>query len=287
MTYKNRVERNKKLYEDLKIDCEKCFGFCCVALYFSASEGFPNDKDAGKPCMNLQNDFRCAVHKNLREKGLRGCTAYDCFGAGQKVAQVTYGGQHWSQNPESAQQMFQVFLIMRQLHEMLWYLTEALMLQRNTAIKDKISQLISETEWLTKLSSDSLMELDIDTHRQKVNILLQQTSELVRAKAIDGQKNTLKCNKRIAGRLNLIGSDLKKTNLRGADLRGALLIAADLRGTDLSGSDFIGADLRDTDLRGANLADSIFVTQSQINTARGDSNTRLPISLARPAYWDK
>jgi uncharacterized protein YjbI with pentapeptide repeats len=86
MTYENRFKYDKELHENLKIDCQKCFGFCCVALYFSASEGFPTDKDAGKPCINLQSDFNCAVHKNLRQKGLKGCTAYDCFGAGQKVA---------------------------------------------------------------------------------------------------------------------------------------------------------------------------------------------------------
>ncbi len=44
MTYKSEAIFNKELYEDLIIDCEKCFGFCCIALYFSASEGFPVDK---------------------------------------------------------------------------------------------------------------------------------------------------------------------------------------------------------------------------------------------------
>lgn len=287
MIHKNKCERDKKLYEGLKIDCEKCFGFCCVALYFSASEGFPNDKDAGKPCINLQKDFSCSIHKKLREAGLKGCTAYDCFGAGQKVAQITYSGNHWLQKPELAQQMFEVFLIMRQLHEMLWYLTEARMIQNNSTIKDKLSELINETEEITKLGADSLIKLDIEKHRQKVNTLLQQTSEQVRVKALMGQKNTLICKKRIAGRLNLIGADLRKTNLRGADLRGSLLIAANLSGTDLSGADLIGADLRDADLRGANLKDSIFITQSQINTAKGDLNTKLPISITRPEYWDK
>ena len=100
-------------YCNLQADCEKCFGLCCVALYFSATEGFPVNKDAGKPCINLQDDFRCSVHKNLKKKGLKGCIAYDCIGAGQKVAQVTYGGHDWKQNPESAKQMFDVFIIMR------------------------------------------------------------------------------------------------------------------------------------------------------------------------------
>ena len=65
---------------NLRSDCGKCFGLCCVALYFSASEGFPTNKDAGKPCIYLKPDFSCVVHKDLRKKGLKGCTAYDCFG---------------------------------------------------------------------------------------------------------------------------------------------------------------------------------------------------------------
>jgi uncharacterized protein YjbI with pentapeptide repeats len=283
MAYENKTEYNKKLYDGLKIDCEKCFGFCCAALYFSAAEGFPNNKDAGKPCVNLQKDFKCAVHKNLRDKGLKGCTAYDCFGAGQKVAQLTYSGHDWQRVEESAKQMFEVFLVMRQLHEMLWYLAEALRVQMDSTIESRLSRLASETERLTRLDADSLIKLNIESHRDKVNTLVKQTSELVRSKAHEG----LKHRKAIAGRLDLIGADLRKNDLRGADLRGALLIAANLRGTDLSCADFIAADLRDTDLRDANLTDSIFVTQSQINSAKGNSNTKLPVSLVRPAYWDK
>ncbi|GLC32639.1 pentapeptide repeat-containing protein [Clostridium omnivorum] len=287
MTYKNIIVRDKKLYEVLRINCKRCFGFCCVALYFSASEGFPTDKDAGIPCINLQEGFTCAIHKNLRENGLKGCIAYDCFGAGQKVAQVTYRGEHWLKKPELEKEMFQVFLIMRQLHEMLWYLTEALMLQGNSITKNTLSQLIKETEGLTNLDAGSLLEINLEAHRQKVNSLLQQTSEHIRFIVTSGQKNTLKSKKRIAGRLDLIGADLRRTNLRGADLRGALLIAANLSGNDLSGADLIGADLRDADIRDANLSDSLFITQSQINSARGNSNTRLPVSLTPPEYWDR
>lgn len=287
MRYENGINCDKKLYENLRVDCEKCFGFCCVALYFSASEGFPTDKDAGKPCINLQADFKCAVHNNLRQKGLNGCTAYDCFGAGQKVAQVTYGGHDWLQVKESGKQMFEAFLIVRQLHEMLWYLTEALTLQIASPIQGELRCMLSETERLTYLNADALMALDLEVHRHAVNALLLRTSELVRTKARRGQRTASKHHKTIAGRLDFIGADLTKTNLIGADLRGAFLIAANLRGADLRGADFIGADLRDTDLRGANLTESIFITQVQINAAKGDSNTKLPVSLARPAYWDK
>ena len=287
MTYKDGVKYDKELHDNLKVDCQKCFGFCCVALYFCASEGFPTDKDAGKPCINLQSGFKCAVHKNLRKRGLKGCTAYDCFGAGQKVAQVTYGGHDWRTNPETAKQMFDVFLVMRQLHEMLWYLTEAFRIQYDSISQEKISYMISETVRLANLDSDSLINIDLVAHRNNVNALLSKTSEIVRAKARRGQKTTLKRKKTIAGRLNFIGADLRRINLIGEDLRGAFLIAADLSGVDLSGADLIGADLRDADIRGANLTNSIFITQAQINATKGDSNTRLPMSLVRPTYWDK
>lgn len=273
--------------KELRTDCEKCFGLCCVALYFSASEGFPTNKDAGKPCINLQSDFTCSVHKNLRSKGLKGCTAYDCFGAGQKIAQVTYNGHDWRQSPESAKKMFDAFLIMRQLHEMLWYLNQAFILQKSKDIKDKISSLLDNTEHLTFLDVDSLLKLDMESHRTKVNMLLKRTSELVRTKTQRRKNSSSKNGKNKSHRVDYFGADLRKTDLMGADLRGACLIAANLRGVDLSGADFIGADLRDADLCGANLTNSIFLTQAQINTAKGDSHTKLPSILIRPTYWSK
>ncbi|MCW6085015.1 MULTISPECIES: pentapeptide repeat-containing protein [Clostridium] len=283
MIYENEDKFNK----ELRVDCKKCFGLCCIALYFSASEGFPINKDAGKPCINLQPDFTCSVHQNLRNKGLKGCTAYDCFGAGQKVAQVTYGGHNWRQAPESANQMFEAFLIMRQLHEMLWYLTQAFILQTDQGIQENISSLIENTERLTLLDVNSLLVLDIEAHRAKVNMILKNTSELVRSKTRNGKRESSGNRKANCRSLDYLGADLRKTNLRGADFRGACLIAANLRAVDLSGADLIGADLRDADISGANLRNGIFLTQAQINTAKGDSHTKLPKMITRPTYWTK
>ena len=174
---------------------------------------------------------------------------------------------------------------MRQLHEMLWYLTEASTLQTDHHIKEELSFIINETQRLTCLSPESLIGLDVAAHRAKVNPLLLQTSELVRMKFRGGQKTPPERKNSGGGRLGFIGKDLRKTNLKGADLRGACLIAANLSGVDLSGADLIGADLRDTDLRGASLIEAIFLTQAQINTAKGDSDTKLPKQLVRPTYW--
>jgi uncharacterized protein YjbI with pentapeptide repeats len=281
-------EKDKEyLNYQLKADCSKCFGFCCVALYFSKSEGFPVDKEAGKPCINLQDDFKCSVHKKLKQNGLKGCIAYDCFGAGQKVAQTIYKGQNWRQDKKTAEEMFEVFLVIRQLHEMLWYLTEAFRLNSDKEAKNKIGLLINETQQLTNLDANSILKLDIGEFRKRVNMLLFKTSQDIRKDASIGQKNRLKRKKTIAGRINLIGANLQKINLVGEDLSGALLIAANLRENDLSCTDLIGADFRDADIRGADFTNSIFITQAQINAAIGNSDTKLSTTLDRPTHWEK
>ncbi|MER6945280.1 pentapeptide repeat-containing protein [Nonomuraea sp. NPDC000554] len=261
----------------LRADCASCFGLCCVALPFSASADFAIDKDAGRPCPNLRTDFRCGIHQDLRERGFPGCVVYDCFGAGQQVSQVTFAGQDWRRFPEAAGQMFKVFPVVRQLHELLWYLTEALSLRPAAGLHPEIRARRDEVEALTHGSPDSLLELNVPALRQEVNELLLRTSELVRAGTGGRRKERRGAD--------LIGAKLRAADLRGANLRGAYLIGADLRGADLRLADLIGADLRGADLGGADLTGCIFLTQSQLNAAKGDSATKLPPALTRPAHW--
>lgn len=272
-------------FNSLRADCENCFGLCCVALPFAASADFAIDKDGGTPCKNLQSDFRCSIHNNLRKQGFKGCTVFECFGAGQKVSQVTFGGVDWKESPETAKKMYDVFPIVQQLHEMLSYLTEAVALKATRSIDRELRCALDEMEQLSQLSPDLLLELDVPSHRAKVNDLLLKTSELVwieSSRQSKGSKKRKRINHRSA---NLMGANLKGSDLRGANLRGAYLIAANLRGADLRAADLIGADLRDTDLSGADLTDSLFLTQVQINSAKGDARTKLPHLLSRPAHW--
>ncbi|WP_405670084.1 pentapeptide repeat-containing protein [Streptomyces sp. NBC_01530] len=263
---------------DLRGDCESCFGLCCVALPFAASADFAIDKQAGKPCPNLREDHRCGIHARLRHKGFTGCTVYDCFGAGQKVSQVTFGGQDWRTGPaQDARRMFDVFPVVRQLHELLWYLTEALTLPPARPVHAGLRRALDKTEDLTRGTPEQLAALDVPAHRQEVNVLLLKTSELVRA----GTRGRGE-DRRGA---DLMGARLKGADLRGANLRGAYLIAADLTGADLRGADMIGADLRDADLTDADLTGAFFLTQPQLNAARGSTGTRLPDSVTRPVYW--
>ncbi|MFD3501349.1 pentapeptide repeat-containing protein [Streptomyces sp. NPDC058676] len=262
----------------LRGDCEQCFGLCCVALPFAASADFAIDKEAGKPCPNLRGDHRCGIHARLRTEGFSGCTVYDCFGAGQKVSQVTFGGRDWRTGPrEDARRMADVFPVVRQLHELLWYLTEALALPAARPIHADLGRVLERTEALTRQTPAELGALDVGAHRQEVNVLLLRTSELARA-GIPGKKK----NRRGA---DLMGARLKGADLRGANLRGTYLIAADLTGADLRGADLIGADLRDADLTDADLTDAFFLTQPQLNAARGSAGTRLPQSVTRPVHW--
>ncbi len=261
----------------LRADCERCFALCCVVPTFSASVDFAIHKNAGQPCPHLQSDFRCGIHTRLRSQGFRGCTVYDCFGAGQKVSQITFDGQDWRRTPQTAMQMFAVFPIMRDLHELLWYLTEALTLQSARSLYGELSLALEKTELLTYKSPELLMKLDVVAHRAAVNTLLLRTSELVRAE--------VRHKKQDFRGADLIGAKLKGSDLRGANLRGAYLIGADLRGADLRLADLIGADFRDADIRGADLTGSIFLIQSQLDAAQGDTETKLPPSLSRPVHW--
>lgn len=270
---------------DLQADCERCFGLCCVSLSFAASVDFAQDKEAGQPCTNLRSDFRCGVHTSLRKLGFRGCTVFDCFGAGQKISQITFSGHDWRQAPDSAKQMFNVFPIMRDLHELLSYLNEAITLDVAHSIHPELRSALIETQQLTLLPPDSLHKVDVATQRAKINVLLLQTSELVRTEVQRKLKNTAKHNKAYGRGANLIGANLRGADLRGANLRGAYLIAADLRNADLRGADLIGADFRDTDLRGSNLTESIFLTQAQLNAAKGDASTQISPAFTRPAHW--
>ncbi|MEU6549541.1 pentapeptide repeat-containing protein [Streptomyces sp. NPDC046915] len=275
---------------ELRGDCASCFGLCCVALPFARSADFALDKPAGQPCPNLQDDHRCGVHTRLRDKGFTGCTVYDCFGAGQKVSQVTFGGQDWrAGSREHARRMFDVFPVVRQLHELLWYLTEALGLPAARPVHAELRAALEKTERLTRQTPGELAALDVAAHRQEVNVLLLRTSDLVRADFDDKSGNNGKGGK--GGRkkdrrgADLMGARLKGADLRGASLRGAYLIAADLTGADLRGADLIGADLRDADLTDADLTGAFFLTQPQLEAARGSAGTRLPESVTHPVHW--
>lgn len=264
---------------ELKSDCSRCFGLCCVAPAFARSSDFAIDKPHGVPCPNLGEDFRCSIHDRLRDAGFRGCVVFECNGAGQRVSQDTFGGVSWRADPASAELMFDAFAVMRPLHELLSYLVEAASWPAAAEVHSELEATIREVDAVGSRPADELVRVDVDGYRGPASLLLRRASELVRIDAV---------GRRAAAHApgpELVGADLRRQDLRGASLRGALLIAADLDGADLRHADLIGADLRDANLVGADLRGALFLTPSQLEAARGDAATRLSPALARPAHW--
>ncbi len=171
----------------LQSDCSRCFGLCCTALVFERSSDFAFAKDEGEPCVNLRRDFSCGIHERLRVSGMKGCTVFECFGAGQRVSQDTFGGMNWRENPAVRQQMFAVFPMMKELHEFLWYLgCAADMLTREGPSPDlnqELSLVREAVEAVAQDSAECVLSADLDRLQgQSVGCLRRPVSGFVRAK---------------------------------------------------------------------------------------------------------
>lgn len=269
----------------LRPDCANCFALCCTALGFTRSADFAVDKPAGSACSNLSAaDYSCTIHDSLRPRGFRGCTVFDCLGAGQTVSQGLFGGQSWRQHPETQNQMFAAFRIVRQLHEMLWHLTEAQERTFDPDLSLQAARLRTGIERFIGGGLAALLDLDVQNLHLEVRALLIEVSEEVRAPYFAAGGDHLE--PALQPGADLMGHSLKFRQLCGADLRGAYLIEADLRGSDLSGADLLGADLREARLDGADLSRALLLTQPQLNSAGGSAATALPPDVSMPAHWD-
>lgn len=257
---------------ELRADCARCAGLCCVVPALTRSADFAIDKPAGEPCPNLRDDHRCGIHARLRSSGFPGCTVYDCFGAGQQVVQVTFGGVPAASDRDG---MFAAFAVLRPLHELLWHVDAARGFPAAASLRPALDVLFTRVSQLTTASAAALAGVDVGAERAAADELLREASRLVRSGT--------------AGRdlrgADLMGAKLRRASLVGADLRGAYLIGADLRGANLDRADVIGADFRAADVRGANLATALFLTQPQVAAAVGDGATTLPTGLDRPPHW--
>jgi Pentapeptide repeats (8 copies) len=302
--------------EALRADCGSCFALCCVALSFARSADFAITKPAGDPCKNLGEDYSCAIHARLRPSGFKGCTVFDCFGAGQKVSRQTFDGVSWRGDPETRASMFAVFPIVRRLHEVLWFVNEArIATEEDDPLEVELAAAAARIEAITRSPAADIVEVDVDAVRDSVRPFLLAASERVRSryteqrgidgagqggkgpaskaaggKATDrkgkaGKTGAGSVPKRVGPGADLMGAKLRRLDLRGFDLRGAYLIGADLSGSDLRGADVLGADLRDADVTGADLSEALYLTQTQVNGVAGNAATRLPTGLDRPLHW--
>ncbi len=263
------LEKHKELISNLRIDCKSCSGLCCVALCYLKTDGFPSNKEAGVPCEYLRSDFKCSIHKKLSEMDMKGCMVYDCLGAGQKVSKKIFQDVNWSTNPDMAKDIFQAFLNVLKLHQILWYLIQGASICKDAKTINLIDDLIMENEEITSLTASEISNYDLEKYRVRANEAIMKSLKF---------KNKL-------SEKDFIGKKFKKMNLDGKDFSMALLIGANLEGCSLKGANFLGADMRDAQVRNTDLSNSYFLTQMQINSAIGDSNTKIPYYLTKPRYW--
>jgi hypothetical protein len=200
------------------------------------------------------------------------------------VSQRFFAGKSWLERPETKDEMFSAFKTTRQLHEMLWYLAEAQSRTFDPDSSARAGQLRKTIEHTVSGELPALLSFDLQELHSKVRAILIEVSEEVRASYFAAGDDHLASELRAGA--DLMGRNLRSRQLYGADLRGSYLIAADLRDSDLAGVDLLGADLRDARLEGADLSKALYVTQPQLNAARGSLATLLPPDLTMPSHWE-
>lgn len=262
---------NKQALESYQINCKACCGLCCVALYFSKTDGFPYDKISGIPCDHLCDNYTCDSHKELSHHGWRGCMAYDCFGAGPFITKKLSDKPNWKTlGSTKAEMIFNAYRNVMQIHQTMWYLHQAISLVLDDDMNKKLRCSILEGHKILSQPLHQLSVMDITVFRIKSNKLLKQICTL---------QKPLQINR------NFAGKNFKQQDLSELDFSMSLLIASNLESAKLRKTNFLGADMRDANIQNTDLTDSLFLTQFQINSTHGNKHTKLPCYLKAPASW--
>lgn len=267
---------NKENKEMFKANCAKCAGLCCVALYCAKKDGFPKDKEAGIPCMYLQDNFTCEIHTDLENKQMKGCIGYDCFGAGQHVTQSIYSGKTWKETSMQAQEMFAVFSVVCQLYQIRFYLVETLSMLKKNILCEKIEELVDSNIAVCENDPQTILSFPLEGYRDAVNTIIKYACEIKQEKVQTRGKPFPK---------EFLGKSFKGKDMSHVDMNGKLLIGCDFSSCTCRGALFLGADTRDANFSNANLSEAYFLSQAQVNVARGNAKTKLPMHLYRPITW--
>lgn len=253
-----------------QIDCEHCMGLCCSSLYFSKIDGFPEDKIAGVSCCNLNIDYTCCVHHNLKHLGLKGCLGYDCFGAGQKVSiYIAENKDYFAEVDKTVA----LFMKTKHVFQILWYLKLASYLRVAIPYSKQIEALLVQGKKCLSQSYTTMQVFDVDIFKEKSNRILKQITLLL-------SKSKKQTNKM------LIGKDLSYSDLSYHDVSMGCMIGANLSNASVYGMNFLGCDTRDVNVVQTDLSGCLFLTQQQLNTMKGDKTTIIPIYLTVPTSWE-
>ena len=207
---------------------------------------------------------------------MKGCIGYDCFGAGQQVTQIIYQGQTWRDMPNLATEIFDVFIMVFKLYQIRYYLTEAMLLIPAQPLKNSVQSLIEENIKICQDQPGNILSFDLEQYRHRANHILKQVCKLL-PQSIHSEGKKVPAN--------FLGGNFKGQDMSGADLSAKLLIAANFEKSLFNGTLFLGADTRDTNFKNADLSEAVFLTQGQVNSAKGNRQTKLPYHLDYPVTW--
>lgn len=154
---------------DLVADCTRCAALCCVWSAFDASDDFAFSKPAGVACHHLRRDHRCAIHDQLAGRGLRGCAAYDCHGAGPRATRL------FAASRLTDRQRHEAFLVLRDAHELLWLLAGAAALcpASQPELAADLAHAFEGLDALAGGPAAAILEADLGPHRAATRRLLQ------------------------------------------------------------------------------------------------------------------
>ena len=256
-----------------------CVGLCCVALTLTASADFAIDKPAGEPCPNLEPDFRCGIHSQLRDARLPGLHRVRLLRRRPEGHPAdASAAEDWRQAPDSRRADVRGVRGDAAAARAALVPDRGAGARRAARCRGDSRALLDETERLTGGPPETLAgPRRRRAPRRGSTSCCSGPATLVRA----GVRRT-PMNRR--GR----GPDRRGAARRRPARRGPAQRLPDRRGPARrrpAAADLIGADLRDADLRGAKLARELFLTQMQVNAAQGDAGTTLPSRLVRPPHW--
>lgn len=128
--------------------------------------------------------------------------------------------------------------------------------------------MITKNEEICNEKPENILKIDIESYQNEVNHLLKQV-----------------CNDNLKHTSNFYGKNFSGKDMSGYDFNMRYLIASNFDGCCFSGATFLGTDTRDADFSNADLSEAVFLSQGQINAARGNRRTKIPKHLDYPVTW--
>ncbi|MCO6186478.1 hypothetical protein [Rhizobium sp. L1K21] len=143
------ASKNPRVWPELKADCSRCTGLCCVAYPFIDAGKFGYNKPANERCRHLGPDCRCSIHGERAEMGFKGCITFDCNGAGQRVANEIFQSVDWRHDAVAATEILDAFRALTHVHAAL---SQLKLLENLPFTDEQADRFFSLFAWLEPVS---------------------------------------------------------------------------------------------------------------------------------------